>query len=114
LLRPYDAPKSSLADFIILGMSQYSIEWKLKNLATREDFDNLRYCGTLRPLYAQDLQNQVLESLGRVGLAVAPVIRMNGHFRLFVRKSNGKLHAVDLGRAEMRSCEVYPSRGGSD
>ncbi|MEZ2329044.1 hypothetical protein AB6802_04920 [Mesorhizobium sp. RCC_202] len=114
LLRPYDAPKSSLADFIIVGKSNYSIEWKLKNLATRENFDDLRYCGTLRPLYAQDLQNQVLESLGRVGLAVAPVIRMNGHFRLLVRKNDGKLHTIELGGAEMRACEVYPSRGGSD
>lgn len=113
-LRPYDAPKSSLADFIILGKFQYSIEWKLRNLATRENFGDLRYCGTLRPLYAQDLQNQVLENLGRVGLAVAPVIRMNGHFRLFIRKGDSKLHAIELGEDEMRACEVYPSRGGSD
>jgi hypothetical protein len=39
---------------------------------------------------------------------------MNGHFRLFVRKSDGKLHTIELGGAEMRACEVYPSRGGSD
>ena len=113
-LQAYKAPKSSLADFIILDKSHYSIEWKLKNLVTQENLDNLLYCGTLRPLYAQDLQNQVLENLGRVGLAVAPVIRMNGHFQLLIRKSDGKLHAVDLGEEQMRTCEVYPSRGGAD
>ncbi|WP_323019481.1 hypothetical protein [Pararhodobacter sp.] len=113
-LQAYNAPKSSLSDFIILDASQYSIEWKLKNLATRENLEDLRYCGTLRPLYAQDLQNQVLENLGRVGLAVAPVIRMDGHFQLLIRKSDSKLHEIDLGEVQMRTCEVYPSRGGSD
>lgn len=113
-LQAYKAPKSSLSDFIIIDKAHYSIEWKLKNVATRENLDALKYCGTLRPLYAHDLRNQVLESLGRVGLAVAPVIRMDGHFQLFIRKSDDKLHVVDLGEEHMRNCEVYPSRGGSD
>jgi hypothetical protein len=113
-LQAYKAPKSSLSDFIIVDKAHYSIEWRLKNMATREDLEDLRYCGTLRPLYAQDLQNQVLENLGRVGLAVAPVIRMDGHFQLFIRKNDDKLHVVDLGDEQMQACEVYPSRGGSD
>jgi hypothetical protein len=113
-LQAYKAPKSSLADFIIIEGSKFSIEWNLKNLQTRDSLDELKYCGTLRPLYAQDLQNQVLENLGRIGLAVAPVIRMDGQFKLFVRKTDGKLHALDLGDAKMSTCDVYLSRGGAD
>jgi hypothetical protein len=103
-----------LADFIIVGDQQYSIDWQLKNLQTRIDFKDLEFCGSLRPLYAQDLQRQILEELGRVGLAVAPVIRMDGRIRLSVRRSDGKLHEIDLGGGSMCACEVYPSRGGSD
>ncbi|SSC64728.1 hypothetical protein [Ciceribacter selenitireducens] len=113
-LLPYHAPKSSLADFIIVGDQQYSIDWQLKNLQTRTDFENLEFCGSLRPLYAQDLQRQVLEELGRVGVAVAPVVRMDGRIKLSVRRSDGKLHEIDLGGGRMCACEVYPSRGGSD
>lgn len=114
LLLPYHAPKSSLADFIIIGNQHYSIEWQLKNLVTRANFDGFDFSGSLRPLYAQDLQRQVLEELGRVGLAVAPVVRMDGRIKLSVRRSDGKLHDIDLGDPSMCACEVYPSRGGSD
>lgn len=112
-LIPYNAPKSSLSEFIIIKGKYFSVDWKLKDLLTRSDLKDLEFVGTLRPIYAQDLQRKALQDLGRIGLAVAPVIRMDGTFKLRVVQS-GKLVEIDLGDPEMTRCEVYPNRGGSD
>ena len=63
-LKGFDAPEASVSDFIILEDKPYNINWRSKDLTTRE-FDNwplpqkspteedIHYLGTLRPLYAQ-------------------------------------------------------------
>ncbi len=112
-LIPYDAPKSSLSEFIIINKAFYSVDWKLKDMVTRPDLSDLEFVGTLRPIYAQDLQRKALQDLGRIGLAVAPVIRMDGTFKLKIVR-NGKIEEIGLGEEEMGRCEIYPSRGGSD
>lgn len=110
----YEAPKSSLAEFIIVENVKYSISWDLKDLVTRETFDDLTYVGTMRPLYAQELQRRTLQDLSRVGLAVAPVLRMDGQIAVVLVGSDGKLKSVELGGANTVECEVLPGRGGSD
>jgi len=112
-LIPYDGPKSSLAEFIIVKNKQYSVDWKLKDLMTRDSFTGLEFAGTLRPIYAQDLQRRALQDLARIGLGVAPVIRMAGKVSLWV-KIDGPLVEVPLGADSLTRCDVYPSRGGSD
>lgn len=39
---------------------------------------------------------------------------MNGHFRLFIRKGDSKLHAIELGEDEMRAQRGSSEPGGSD
>lgn len=109
----YDAPKSSLSEFIIIKDRYYSVDWRLKDLETRTTLSDMEFVGTLRPIYAQDLQRKALQDLGRIGLAVAPVIRMDAAIKLRVVK-HGKLVDIDLGEAEMTRSEIYPSRGASD
>ncbi len=112
-LIPYRAATSALSEFIIIGKHQYSIDWKLKDLVTRETFEGMEFVGTLRPIYAQDLQKRALNDLARIGLAVAPVIRMEGTIALRLVRHD-QLVTVDLGAVAMRSCEIFPSRGSSD
>ncbi len=112
-LIPYDAPKSSLAEFIIIKGVQYSVDWHLKDLKTRDSVAGLEFVGTLRPIYAQDLQRRALQDLARIGLGVAPVIRMAGTVALMV-KSHDKVTKIDIGDADSCKCDIYPSRGGSD
>ena len=113
ILIPYSAPKSSLSEFVIIKGTYYSIDWKLKDLVTRDTLEGLEFVGTLRPIYAQDLQRRALQDLSRIGLAVAPVIRMEGTFALSVVKG-GKVVSVPLGLAENTRCEIYPGRGVLD
>lgn len=111
---PYDAAKSSLADFLVLDSEKFSVAWDLKNLQTRDDTKGLTHVGTLRPIYAQELQRRALQDLSRIGVSVAPVVRMEGTITLKVRQANGRAKTLDLGSAENTQCDIYPSRGGSD
>ncbi|HYV03636.1 MAG TPA: hypothetical protein VFB82_03565 [Blastocatellia bacterium] len=122
------APGASVSDFIIINKKYYNVTWKRKSLATME-FDEwpapgtcnekLQYIGALRPLYAQELQRNVLHDLGRVGVPVAPAIGMTAAIQLFVReekvdeKSGGRSgEKVRLNGALTKGevCYVVPGR----
>lgn len=111
-LTSYDAPKASVADFILVDTVRYSIDWDPKNLVTREDMSGLDHVGSLRPLYAQDLQRRALNDLSRIGLAVPPTIRMTATYELWVKTPEETMVVAPGAVAE--KCEVFPSRGGAD
>ena len=124
-LKGFDAPEASVSDFIILEDKPYNINWRSKDLTTRE-FDNwplpqkspteedIHYLGTLRPLYAQELQRDILHDLGRVGLSVAPAIGMTAAVTVIVRELGGKQAVVSLQEPPVASAYIVPSRGGTD
>ncbi|OYU91639.1 MAG: hypothetical protein CFE29_01810 [Bradyrhizobiaceae bacterium PARB1] len=117
-LKKLDAPDSSVAEFIRLANVPYNISWQKKNIETIE-FDHLgkspySFVGTLRPLYAQDLQRTILTDLGRVGLSVAPAMGVSARATVFLRTDNGNPKEMPLGNPKAADCYVIPGRGGDD
>lgn len=117
-MKKLDAPDSSVAEFIRLANVPYNISWQKKNIETIE-FDHLgkspySFVGTLRPLYAQDLQRTILTDLGRVGLSVAPAMGVSARATVFLRTDNGNPKEMPLGNPKAADCYVIPGRGGDD
>jgi hypothetical protein len=117
-LQLLNAPDASVSDFFRKGRKPCNVAWHPKDVRTVE-FDeieaakDIKLLGTLRPLYAYELQRRVLDSLGRVGLAVAPAMGMTARTEVVVRGRDGPIR-LDLGNPEQATCAVIPSRGGKD
>jgi hypothetical protein len=117
-LQPLSGPDTSVADFLIRDGQLMNVLWSTKDVRTLEFVEigaegGYQLLGTLRPLYAYELQNRVLNELGRVGLAVAPAMAVNARSRVVVRGKNGPIQ-LELPNPEDASCAVIPKRGGSD
>lgn len=117
----FDAPDTPVADFIMIGGKPHNVTWNRKQLSTRawtdlrDGVEGLNYIGTLRPLYAQELQRRVLEDLGRVGVAVAPSIAMSAAVSVVYRNRAGVLTEIAaLSKAAKAVAYLFPSRGGTD
>ncbi len=115
--------EGSVSDFIQIGGESYNIAWDKKELVSYDPggWPGLgageggpAYLGTLRPLYAQQLQRDVLHDLGRVGVSVAPAIAMSANVRVRLRAKGGKLIDVPIGGTMSGLCHVFPGRGGQD
>lgn len=124
ILKPFDAPAASIADFVMLDGKAYNITWNTKSLSTHQfahwpapgvSDDDHKFIGTLRPLYAQDLQRRVLADLGRVGLSVAPAIGLTAAVTVTVKEQGGGRKQLPL-ESDILNGPVYvvPSRGGDD
>jgi hypothetical protein len=117
-LQPLSGPDTSVADFLIRGNELVNVLWNTKDVRTIEygsigGDGGYRLLGTLRPLYAYELQRRVLNEFGRVGLAVAPAMAVNARASVVVRGKAGPLR-LDLGTEADASCAVIPKRGGTD
>ena len=117
-LQPLSGPDTSVADFIIRDGQLMNVLWSTKDVRTIEFAEigaegGYQLLGTLRPLYAFELQKRVLNELGRVGLAVAPAMAVNARSRVVVRGKTAPIK-LDLPNADDASCAVIPKRGGSD
>jgi hypothetical protein len=122
-VKKFDAPDTSVADFILLGKKPHNIVWSKAGVESKEftqwpkpgaqSRKNV-YVGTLRPLYAQAMQRSILSELGRVGLLVAPVLGMTARARVFLKKANGAPAEHKLDSDKAADCYVVPSRGGTD
>ncbi|NGM23981.1 hypothetical protein G3576_28500 [Roseomonas stagni] len=113
-----NAPDSSIADFIMRGNMPANVTWNPKDVRTIDYADvgnekQHRLLGTLRPLYAYELQRRVLAEMGRVGLAVAPAMGMTARAEVVVRGKAGPIK-LELPGGELAACAVIPSRGGTD
>lgn len=71
------------------------------------------FIGTLRPLYAQQLQREVLHDFGRVGVPVAPAIAMAAKCRVSVRKADKSIAEIDIGNDATAAAWIVLGRGGS-
>lgn len=117
-LNPLSGPDTSVADFLIHDGAMSNVTWNVKDIRTVEyadvgKDDGYRLIGTLRPLYAYELQRRVLNELGRVGLAVAPAMAVNAKAIVVVRGKDGPIR-LEPGADHDASCAVIPKRGGSD
>ena len=117
-LQPLSGPDTSVADFLIRNKELVNVLWNTKDVRTIEyeaiGIDGgYRLLGTLRPLYAYELQRRVLNELGRVGLAVAPAMAVNARASVVVRGKDGPLR-LELDTGADASCAVIPKRGGTD
>ena len=122
VLDKIDAPDASLSDFLLVNGVPHNIRWRLKDIRT-VDFDafpspgkrgkRLTPAGTLKPLYAYELRNRVLEDLARFGLNVVPAMGANASVQAFVHGSDEDV-VIDLAPAARSACSLVFSRGGSD
>ena len=117
-LNDFDAPKTTVADFIMIDGKPRNIKWDTKKLETRDfkgfpDKQSLKYVGTLRPLYAQELQRRVLHDLGRVGVATAPAIGIMAAVSVHVLQKGGDRKKIELTEGKGADCTIMPGRGSS-
>jgi hypothetical protein len=161
-LAPYNAPTSTVSNFILLREADkevpYNIAWDPKEVRTWEYKNDSRpgsqtvqqtlgtdgavaqagdgtslpapqpdlwpapnqsspgytLVGTLRPLYAQQLQRDVLHDFGRVGVPVAPAIAMAASCTVSVRKSDKSIAKIAVGDEAIASCWVVLGRASGD
>ncbi|HMQ92625.1 hypothetical protein [Amaricoccus sp.] len=117
-LQPLSGPDTSVSDFLIRDNELVNVLWNTKDVRTIEYGSigiegGYTLLGTLRPLYAYELQRRVLNELGRIGLAVAPAMAINAKASVVVRGKDGPLK-LELGDGVDASCAVLPKRGGTD
>jgi hypothetical protein len=92
-LRSFDKENTSADQFVFPDDKPHSVQWNPKDLKTVpfEGTGSLRdenvflYYGTLRPIYAQEVQRTALSDLSRVGLAVAPVMGVDAGVSVYLR-----------------------------
>ena len=93
----------SADNLFLLKESIKSVKWKPKDLMTfpLDGGDSLRakrkfsFLGTLRPLYAQEMQRLALTDLSRIGLPVSP-LAINAEVTVSWMCSNGKSRELKL------------------
>lgn len=96
-LRSFDEESASADQFVIYKKKPYSIRWNPKELNTfpvsgvgsLNQLNGIEFLGTLRPLYAQEVQRQALTDLARIGLAVAPTMGVDASISVHLRVANG-------------------------
>lgn len=97
-LRSFEKESTSADHFILRGKKAYSVKWDPKDLrsfpvegkGSLADTKELAYAGTLRPLYAQEMQRVALADLARLGLAVSPAMGIDAAVRAHIRVKSGK------------------------
>jgi hypothetical protein len=119
-LRSFDQDNASADEFIFYKNKPFSLKWNPKALNTFAvagpgslgSMAGVEFLGTLRPLYAQDVQRLALTDLGRIGLAVAPIMGVDAaisvHLRVKVEKGTG-FEMLDVPGSA--TATVLPERG---
>ena len=118
-LDTFDNEDSSADDFLIRDDGFFSLRWDPKNLETflvnnpesSNGIDTMEYIGTLRPMYAQEIQSRVLTDLTRVGLPVAPAFGINAIATVWFQSVNG-FKQIEI--AGSSSATVIPPRAGKN
>lgn len=122
-LKAFDAPDTSVSDFVLIDKKPYNITWDPKDIETREfkewpapgdTSEELTHIGALRPLYAQQLQRVLLHDLGRVGVSVAPAIGMTASVQVYIMSKSGERIELIEEVIKGAACTVVPARGGLD
>ena len=124
-LRSFDQESASADQFIFLNKRARSLKWNTKDLKTfpaqgetslHED-NNFKLIGTLRPIYAQEMQRLALTDLSRVGVAVAPTLGVDAKITAWLRvkaETGQKLEFEDLKIGTANTATIILERGSVD
>jgi hypothetical protein len=118
LISDLEKTSASVGDFLMIGDTPHNIQWVYKKLfsapftGTMEKAGHsggdYEYLGALRPLYAQEIQANLLSHVGRVGVAVPPVIGLPAVATIVVRTSSTLKEISAQGTTF--NCSLVPSR----
>ena len=116
----FDKDGSSADDFFFREKTPYSLRWNPKDLETfpingKESLGEtgkLKFVGTLRPLYAQEMQRRALTDLSRVGLPVAPALGINATVTAWIRTKNADDPFRPIQVESTTLATIIPSRAG--
>ncbi len=112
-LHTFDQENSAADDFLLYEDQPYSVLWNPKDLKTfpfegQESLhESYKFVGTLRPLYAQEMQRRALTNLSRVGLPVAPALGINATVTVWIRKK-GSYDQVNINSSTRAT--IIPAR----
>lgn len=108
----------SVGDFLMIGETPHNIQWlykKVFSLPFKGTFEkagqsglDYKYLGALRPLYAQEIQAHLLNHVGRVGVAVPPIIGLPAIATIVVRTPHGTSD-ISISGTEL-NCNLVPGR----
>lgn len=123
-LQKFDAPQTSAGDYLLIDDMPFNINWKYKKIRSFPfsgflespglSVENYTYLGALKPLYAQEIQRNLLHTLGRVGVYVPPAIAISASAKVEVKSSTNTKVVVPICGAAKTACYFFPSRGGTD
>ena len=114
----FDQENSAVDDFFIFDNKAYSVRWNPKDLKTfpKDGEESLNengkfnFLGTLRPLYAQEMQRRALTDLSRIGLLVAPALGLNATVTVWVRKARIGYEEITINASPRAT--IVPAREG--
>ena len=107
-------------DLVLHDDIPYSVQWKPKELETfpvsgeeaLHEAKKFQLLGTLRPLYAQQMQRRALTDLARIGLPVAPAMGIDAAAEVWVRKRSGSTPFDRIEISAPAIATIIPSRTG--
>ena len=119
-LENYQAPSTSVGDFIVIDDAPRNIKWDYRAVETRpfegawskpgHSEGEFRYLGALRPMYAQEVQAHLLNKLGRVGVPVPPALAFASTVTLYYAAKGGKLTTITFSDEDAHWCYFIPAR----
>ncbi|MYD94252.1 MAG: hypothetical protein F4Y02_11310 [Chloroflexi bacterium] len=117
-VKSFDDENSSADDFLLLKDGLCSVRWDPKDLQTfpysgrgaLATHYRFKFLGTLRPLYAQEIQRRALTDLARVGLPVAPAFGINTPASVWVREAGR--HFTEIHLSSQAIATMVPPRTG--
>ena len=118
-LSTFNKDGAAADDFFLRKERPYSVMWKPKDIELfpiggkdqLHASDKYDFLGTLRPLYALEMQHRVIEDLSRVGLPVAPALGISAAVTVWIRKKNG-FDEIEINQHSRAT--LIPSRSGQE
>lgn len=121
LISDLEKASASVGDFLMIGEVPHNIQWVYKKVFSLpfsgtlekagQSGDDFEYLGALRPLYAQEIQANLINHIGRVGVAVPPVIGLPAVSTIAVRTSTGVKEISAQGTTF--NCSLIPGRAST-
>ena len=113
---------SAADDFFLHEEKPYSVQWNPKDLETfpidgkgsLHEITHFQFVGTLRPLYAQEMQRRALTDLSRVGLPVAPAFGIKATVTAWIRTSDASdpFKPIKIDLSSRATATIIPFRSG--
>lgn len=121
LISDLEKASASVGDFLLIGDVPHNVHWVYKKVYSLpfagtlekagQSGEDLEYLGALRPLYAQEIQANLISHVGRVGVAVPPVIGLPAVSTIVVRTTNGVKEISAQGTTF--NCSLIPGRAST-